>query len=150
MMIKCLTCGSKFYENEVVSKTMQLTNDYHEYYGTCPVCGGDEIEDCVRCNKCGDWFLHDELEDGVCEDCAEELLEEYKHDIQKCLEVNDGNTEAVEINSIFAHLFTPQQIDDILYRELLVADRIKKVDLTTWIKSFNFNEVVMDIKHGKH
>ena len=74
-MYKCIECGAIFEE----PKTWE---EYRgEYWGCpcsetmsgCPECRGD-YEEAVECTRCGEWCFEDELDDGLCEVCQDELF----------------------------------------------------------------------------
>lgn len=73
-MLKCTDCGNTFEE------PITWQESRGEYWGVpcsetvsgCPCCKGD-YEEAVVCKRCGEWFLEDELNDGLCEDCEEEI-----------------------------------------------------------------------------
>ena len=79
-MNKCLTCGYVFENDERSEYKERL-----EHFGTpcymveyaCPICGG-EYEETKRCSRCDGNFLEEELFDGICDNCLNEVT---YHDI---------------------------------------------------------------------
>ena len=78
MMYKCADCGHVFEEGEQAI----WCEDRGEFWGMpcterlegCPKCHGC-FEEATECKECGELFLSDELYDGLCEDCQEELFD---------------------------------------------------------------------------
>lgn len=74
-MFKCTECGFVFEE----PKTWEEGRG--EFWGFpctetvrgCPVCEDDFLE-AFRCKRCRGWFFEDELNDGYCECCYDELF----------------------------------------------------------------------------
>ena len=75
MKYKCVECGHIFEEGEQAV----WYEDRGEFWGDpcserltgCPVCH-ESFEEAFECKGCGEWFLYDELDDGLCESCQEE------------------------------------------------------------------------------
>ena len=73
-MYKCVDCGHIFEEGDQA----EWYEDRGEYCGIpcgelmtgCPKCHG-YYEEATECKECGEWFLEDELHDGLCESCQE-------------------------------------------------------------------------------
>ena len=76
-MYKCVDCGLVFEEGEEAV----WEESRGEYWGFpcsetltgCPKCK-ENYEEAYRCKRCGEWFLEDELNDGYCELCYDELF----------------------------------------------------------------------------
>ena len=110
-MYKCLDCGHVF------ANPKSWEEDRGEYWGVrcsesvegCPRCKGD-FEEAHECEICGSSFTDDELHGGVCKEC----IDSYKNDFDMCYEISLGHTESVEINSLLASLFEPDEINTIL------------------------------------
>ena len=74
-MYKCVDCGHVFEDGEQAV----WNEDRGEYFGMpcsetmtgCPKCHG-YYEEAHICDGCGEWFLDDELYDGLCGGCQEE------------------------------------------------------------------------------
>ena len=77
MMFKCVDCGHIFAEGEQDT----WYEDRGEFWGVpcservsgCPTCRGD-YEEVHRCKRCDEWHFDDELNDGYCELCEDELF----------------------------------------------------------------------------
>lgn len=76
-MYKCTECGTLFEEGE--EAVWQESRG--EFWGMpcsetmrgCPECRGD-YEKAFKCQKCEGWCFEDELVDGLCQECQEEIL----------------------------------------------------------------------------
>lgn len=154
-MLKCLECGEFFERNDAVYSSSYVG----EHFGTpvsqrvlcCPTCGSDDLIPAKSCKICGEYFGEDDIEDGVCSDCLNDALKEYRDDFDKCLDLCKDEKENIEINPIFAHFFTESQINEILLRELKEANGIKQFDFTAFLiddKSW-FIEKMLEVKNGK-
>lgn len=76
----CQDCGAVFPEHEI--RTEQIENR-HWWLDDCPVerltechcpeCGSSDIEEAAYCDYCGDPFRPEDLVDGLCASCREEL-----------------------------------------------------------------------------
>ena len=149
MMYKCCSCGHLFEEGEqaVWEERHGLDTPPYEKWSGCPICR-DGYEEVNQCKKCGSWHTEDELTNGLCDECLNDIAMEYKYDIAKCyaLSKKSGETHQVEVDSFLADMFTPEQINDVLYRELVIASAIKPVDCTTFIDADRdwFNEKIAE------
>ena len=76
-MFKCTECGCVFEEGEEAT----WEESRGEFWGVscsetmsgCPECQGD-YEEAFECKGCGEYFFEDELDDGLCESCQDELF----------------------------------------------------------------------------
>lgn len=76
-MYKCVECDHIFEEGEQA----EWYEDRGEFWGTpcservsgCPKCRGS-YEEVFECKRCGAWSFEDELDDGLCELCQDELF----------------------------------------------------------------------------
>lgn len=74
-MYKCTECETVFEE----PKTWKESRG--EFWGIpcsetmcgCPECG-EHFEEAIKCKRCGEWFFEEELNDGLCECCYDELF----------------------------------------------------------------------------
>lgn len=129
-MLKCLECGYVFNEGEeleVVDHVGDFWKDpAYQVYHCCPKCGGG-FEELERCEICGEEHSADELAWGVCSDCLESAtLEEY-------LAINGDGKSEISINAILAYSFSESEIEEILLRELRLANEIKPVSCLDYI-----------------
>lgn len=76
-MMKCEACGHVFEDSEVAFELTGVTlAGMREIEATCPSCGDTGIADARQCDRCGGWFLIDEMDydaDTVCSDCVREV-----------------------------------------------------------------------------
>lgn len=76
-MYKCVDCGTVFDEDEIAV----WEESRGEFWGVscsetmtgCPTCK-EGYEEAFKCKRCGIWCLEDELRDGYCESCYDELF----------------------------------------------------------------------------
>lgn len=131
-MYKCYECGHIFEEGEQNYSGDGWNEPILE---VCPVCRGSFGEAKV-CSRCGGRFLEDELTEGLCEDCANKAIEKYSFNhITELYLMASNEKEEVELNAFIASMFSPSQINELLLRELLKSDKIKKVDCSHFVKS---------------
>jgi hypothetical protein len=83
--------------------------------------------DCKPCQVCEERFNEDELEYGVCAEC----FEEKRFDVEFCYGISKAETESIEINSFVAAMFSADEIEAILMREIRSAE---KVDCSPFIE----------------
>ena len=74
-MYKCYDCGHIFEEPTEWEETHGLDTPPYEHWTGCHRCYGS-YEEVEECEGCGGLYLHDELTDGLCEKCTEELMNE--------------------------------------------------------------------------
>lgn len=134
MNYKCLDCGTVFDAEN--AHTYSESRSYwgmpcSEEFMECPNCKSDCFEETHSCELCGAEFLQDELYGGVCKGC----IDDYKFDIDACIDIGQTEKQTIEINSFFASMFTADQIDSLLLRELKSAHSIMKVDCTPFIEN---------------
>ena len=138
---KCNDCGHVFEDGEFVIKSEYMGEccgtPAYDTFRYCPSCGGDGWEEAGHCAKCRGVFLDDELTEGLCDECLKEISMDYKYDIARCyaLSQESGEKESVSIDPFLACMFTTEQINEILYRELAVASAIKPVNCEPFIES---------------
>lgn len=139
MNYKCCECGHIFEDGEFVVKNEYVGECWgtpaYQDFSYCPHCGSDCWEEAVACLKCHGAFLDDELTDGLCAECLSDIAMTYKNDISKCysLSQKSGEKIPVDIDYFLSCMFTTEQINEILYRELVVATSLKPVDCTPFI-----------------
>lgn len=132
MFYKCYECGHIFEEGEQNYSGDGWNEPKIE---VCPVCG-DTFGEAQICSRCGGQFLKDELTEGFCENCVNEAIEEYGFNhITELYLMASNEKEEVELNAFIASMFSPSQINELLLRELLKSDKIKKVDCSHFLKS---------------
>jgi hypothetical protein len=145
---KCNGCGHTFEDGEFAKKeeyrgVCHGTPAYENVY-CCECCGSDDICDAEVCSKCGTVVAEDDFFDGLCEECSRDIYMEYKYDIKKCYELSlrEKQEESVNIDFFLSCMFTKEEINSILYRELVCASSVRPVDCTQFIETDRswFNE----------
>jgi hypothetical protein len=121
MAFKCLECGHIFEEGE------QARWEEHHPYGMgsateefsgCPVCNGG-FKETKQCKICGGEFLEDELNDGVCESCIDDLIIDNKRNLKICYAIAETTEKKeIKINALLASAFDITEIEEILYQQL--------------------------------
>ena len=137
-MYKCLNCGHIFSEGEQGS----YKENVGEYWGCecyearncCPVCNG-EYEEATKCKFCGGVFLDEELNRGMCEECKDDLKFPYKHDPKKCYELSKDEQEEVSLNAFLVSQYTPEQIEEVLMKDLILSMAEMPPDYSNFIDS---------------
>ena len=134
-MFKCNECGMVFNEPATCEEPHPYgMGSASETFACCPYCKGN-FEEAVKCEICGEWFTEDELFFGVCEDCKNNLVEEYRYKPVECYKLAGAEKETVEINSLLVSLFTPEQIESALLKMIMEADGFFNIDCSRFINS---------------
>lgn len=147
MAYKCLECGHIFERGE----EKYWRESYGEEMCGCPLCGGS-FEETRKCAVCGGEFLREELNGykyEVCEDCQDE----YKYNVDVCYRIGDTNKESIEINSLLATLFSVDEIEAVLYRELKEAQKIKPIDCKSFLdidRDWFVDEMVEEVRKNEN
>lgn len=138
MMYKCCECGHLFEEGEqaVWEERHGLDRGPYEKWSGCPLCNVD-YEEVHQCKECFRWHSEDELYNGLCSECIEKIVEEFRYSPEKCYKIsNESNsTEPVDIDSFLATMFTTNQINEILFKELINASKTVKLNCSRFIDS---------------
>ena len=138
MMYRCENCDNLFEDGEqaVWEERHGLDTPPYEKWSGCPICKGgyDEVR---QCKECDHWYSEDELHNGLCGECVEKIVEEFRYSPEKCYKIsNESNsTEPVDIDSFLATMFTTSQINEILFRELMNAVKTLKLNCSYFIDS---------------
>ena len=122
-MFKCYECDEVFAEPKVYREKMG------EYWGMpaydtftcCPHCDGS-FDFAVRCRECGEFFFDEDLTDGRCEHCIEEILYQHRFDVKACYDILKDETESIELNPALTMLLNRDEIEQILLNALMEAD----------------------------
>lgn len=119
----CNDCGAVF-ENP---------REYYEhdtgYHGMeCPHCGSDDIDEAERCAECDEWVNENNLVNGLCPAC----IERHASDYETVKAYGADRKEAVEINGFLAWVYSPEEIEEVLYRDLRKTETLK----TNYAKRF--------------
>lgn len=126
MTFKCNECGHLFESGE----EKKWVESYGEHMSGCPMCGGG-YEETVQCSICGSEHLAEELDGGVCEAC----IDEYRYDVGVCRKIGEKSKENVEINSFFASMYYAEEIEELIWRDMMNTQKIKSVDCTPFIEA---------------
>lgn len=124
-MYVCTKCG-KLSEEQPTRREYhrEVPGDSYETFVDSCKCGG-EIEKAVKCAVCDDWYDADSLTEGVCRYCLHheltpENVESFvgTFEIEKC---------TFEINAALEYIFTSDEVNEILMRELKECLHTKKI-----------------------
>ena len=126
MYFKCCECGHLFKSGE----EGPWTESYGEEMSGCPVCEG-AYEETVQCSICGSEHLADELDGGVCEAC----VDEYRYDIGMCRIIGEKSKADVSINGFFASMYSSEEIEELIWRDIWNTRKIKVVDCNPFIEA---------------
>lgn len=115
-MVICEKCGAIIREDDLIHRKYKLS-DYRGgiYENDCRCsCGGD-VNEAKQCKACGEYFNADDMHGEYCEDC---LTSEMTVDNAiKCGAEVDARRE-VSLNGFLASLFSEEEIDALLLREM--------------------------------
>lgn len=126
MAYKCYDCGHIFENGE--EKTW--VENYGENRSGCPLCGGS-YGSTVRCSICKSEHLDDELEGGVCEEC----IGQYRYNADVCYSIGEKSKEDVFINGFLASMYSAEEIEELIWRDMLNTRKIKAVDCKPFIEA---------------
>lgn len=113
MNYRCLECRHIFEPGEE-RIVVDRYGDFPKTESACPICGGEYVE-VKRCDVCQALCEEEELLYGVCENC----IDNCNYDVETCYNVGKLNTEEGEINEFLRHMFTVQEIEELLMQELV-------------------------------
>ena len=116
-MFKC--CGQILTLDDLKKEfnSYGLGDGSGETFLVCPICG-DSPEEAYQCKDCGEWFTGEELTEGFCDNCLENIVNQYRYDIDRCISVCGDETQEIRISSFLASMFNEDQIEQILINEL--------------------------------
>lgn len=107
----CENCGETFREKDMEPEVTKIFVDgqlVHEEEGYYCYCGGG-IVPAEQCEACGEYYIEDDVTDGVCYKCFD------KHcTYQNVMEMGIECQENYEINGFLASVFTPKEVEAIL------------------------------------
>lgn len=133
-MLICLDCKEVFSADDL-AETYEFHGDYREKFTACPVCGGDDIVDAIKCPECGEWYSYeDNSHMDMCDKCVEEYKFLYRYDANKCFELSKDEKRLVEINDFLTSQFTVDEIERILLNELSWEQRTPYSDYINFIE----------------
>ena len=154
MAYKCLECGHIFEEGEQAEweETHGLETPPYKKMSGCPICKGNYDETC-RCSVCKGEFLEEEMTFGICEECLENIKEEYRHAPKRCYEISKDETSKVEINFFLSCMFTEKQIEDILIENIRKASSLVPIDCSAFMdadKSWFEERIIEEVKKNEN
>lgn len=158
-MVKCLDCGAILEEDTLAYEDCLISNQggYHitEREDRCPKCGGRDLNDVVKCVKCGEYHYAEDGTDDVpmywmgselewiCEECLK------KTSLDETVAVgNMDATHLVRINAFLASAFTASEIEDILI-DALKKNPTKAIEKYVTGDPDWFAGALDDIKNGR-
>lgn len=129
-MFKCFDCDSLLDYEDLKYEKDRDTLERRRY---CPHCGSDNIDEVVSCSECGEYYPEGDLfgMNSVCEDCIMKM----RYDLDFCAAVGDEVQEEVSLNGFLLEMFSEEEIEAILMRELKAASETSPVDggsFLTW------------------
>lgn len=124
-MYICPDCG-KLYD------ALPTTEDIQPYgEGGCvelhevPCSCGCYLEEAKQCAICDEWQVADELTEGVCEYCINREM--TADNVEGFVETFETVNCSFDINAAFEYVFTSEEVNQILMRELREYLHIKKI-----------------------
>lgn len=93
-------------------------------------CGGNFVEG-EKCYQCQEYFDPDKLEGGVCENCLEQ-----EATFDNAIKLGDENQEEIAINGYLASSFTTTQIEEVLTKHLIEAQKITPAKINKEAKDY--------------
>lgn len=133
MMLKCNSC-ERVFDFEDAKTERHYIADYgdervYQEETMCPYCKGD-FSEVFQCEICGDYFYEDEMKYDVCDHC----IDSKKYDIDFCYKISLSEDESVDINCFLANMFTPYEINTILWNNLKEKQKSFKILQSEMIK----------------
>ena len=80
-MLICLDCGKVFDDEDVCTvfdQVGELATDGKDM-DVCPYCKGNYIVEAHKCENCEEYFCEEDLSDGFCDKCGEELINRFNY-----------------------------------------------------------------------
>ena len=148
-MFKCYDCEATFSEPRIYTEKMGEHFGVPAYasFSCCPECGGN-FDEAVQCKECNEWFFDDELTDGVCDECIEEIKAKYRYDVKGCYELAKTETQSIEINSFLTSQYSVADIEELILKDLLQSG---EVDCSNFINEDDswFIEKAMEVRENE-
>ena len=131
----CNDCGAVF---ENPREYYELDTGYHG--ADCPHCGSDDIDEAKRCAECDEWVNENTIVNGLCPAC----IVKHANDYETVKAYGADRKEAVEINGFLTWAYSPEEIEEVLYRDLRKTETLKTIyakmfatddtdDFTNWL-----------------
>lgn len=118
MEFRCNNCGKIFDEESAKTRRYYIcdigSEAIYESDIVCPNCSYGDFDEVSKCDICGVYYSEDEITGCVCNKC----IEEKRYDIDFCYKISLGENEGVDINCFLASMFTPDEINEILWNNL--------------------------------
>lgn len=114
-MFVCNNCG------DTADELPEYTKDYG-FGCLCDTecyCGGNFV-DAKKCEICGKWIPQENYS-SVCDECLEESIT-----FETAINVGEQDYKRIVINGYLASEFTVDEIESILKRELLEAEKLNR------------------------
>lgn len=115
----------------------------------CGSCGSDWLEDAVRCDVCGEYFVEDDsngYDSHVCPDCLDETAYDW-HFMRQLGEVNPVN---IEINGFLASQFSVSEIEDLMWNALREVTKIRSVNGKDFVKKHSDEAADLYVEYAKN
>ena len=142
-MKKCDYCERVFDESDAI---------FDDGVCCCPYCESQDVYDAVRCECCGQYEFDDDVLYGVCKECRESLVFNYRYNAQKCFDLSQNQKETVSLNAFILSQFSAEEIENILLQELKWNSQIPYSDYINFIKedeAWFFEEAIKEAKGGE-
>ena len=141
MWLCCDSCGHVFEEGEL-DRSREYRGEchgepsYEEVIG-CPCCGSTSIHDAVRCCCCGSYVNESDIVYGVCENCIDDEISKRRYDYRWCAKEaqKDDMLDCVKVNGLLTSIFTDEEINKILLKELIVSSAFVPVDCKSFLEN---------------
>lgn len=135
-MYKCEDCGHVFDKPDLKRENIgeyQGAPAYQTVY-SCPACGGD-YEEAEECNDCEEYFLSDELEDGLCPLCYDNRINEWFNEIAAEEDMSEEDMENVLADIMITNDLTPCKT---------LADYLRQIRIHGYCPTFYDEEELYD------
>jgi DNA-directed RNA polymerase subunit RPC12/RpoP len=120
---KCNRCGEVFNEMEAFDPNLDEIR--------CTECGSDDVSEAEQCYECGEWISTDDERlyglNGLCKECLGKHASEIRTVIQYGSE--DEYNGEVKINAMWAKVYTPDEINEILMADFMKLPEAKQRSL---------------------
>lgn len=81
-MFYCEDCDRFFEETKMMLK-VEDDIGYQQYIEVCPFCHNDYLQETEICARCGKDVAREDIDDGMCKECLDELRSEALEFIKK-------------------------------------------------------------------
>ena len=152
---KCRHCGA-FFDEEAIKTASEYKGECHgvpSYENIssviCPECGRvEDYEEAERCVVCGELYVYNETDCNICSNCM------MNHsNIDFCYKIGKDCETEIEINGFLTSIFSKEQIEEILFRELKKADEMLKINCVPFIEedsSWFAEKVIKEVKENEN